>query len=196
MPISSEQRAERYAQISAQAASYTSLAPTERRDAALAYLFDVAELLSVEVGDDAIIAPMLDVIPLVADPLESPLFQDRRSGNLPPSESVLARASATIDILVTAGYLPDAAAQIVARQLVNARAGLPAEGGDARGWKRLALWRERLLSLKKPAGAWRTYCAFTASLDGIERPELLRRALDGRLWDIRRERAERRVPTP
>ncbi|MBL8565779.1 MAG: hypothetical protein JNM89_08690 [Hyphomicrobiaceae bacterium] len=190
MPISETQRAQRYAALIEQAIGYRSLPPAERRDAALAYLFDLAELISVEAGEDAIIAPLLDVIPFIADPTESPLFQDRRAGTTPPSESVLARASSTIDVLIAAGHLPDTAAQIVARQLVNARAGLPVEGGDARGWKRLAIWRDRLTSLKKPAGAWRTYSEFTKSLDKLDRAEVVRRALDGSLWDIRKQKSE------
>ncbi|MFN3867872.1 MAG: hypothetical protein ACK4MF_02265 [Hyphomicrobiaceae bacterium] len=183
-------RAARLNKLLALSAEYREATPTQRRGAVLAYLFEVAELLTVEAGDDQIIAPLLDVLPYIADPTESPLFQERRQVISAPSDSVLARAAATIDVLVTTGLLPDAAAQVVARQMVGARAGLPAEGGDARGWKRLALWRERLQALKKPAGAWRAYTEFTKSIESMDRPELLRRANDGSLWDIRRQRAE------
>lgn len=183
-------RAARLNRLMELAADYGAAPPEDRRAAVLAYLFEVAELLTVEAGDDQIIAPLLDVLPYIADPTQSPLFQDRRQEISAPSESVLARAAATIDVLVSTGLLPDAAAQVVARQMVGARAGLPAEGGDARGWKRLALWRERLQALKKPAGAWRTYVEFTRIIEAMERPEVLRRANDGSLWDIRKQRAE------
>lgn len=186
MPITTPANAgQRFLGLKEQAVHYKALPPTERRNAAIAYLFDLAEAITLEAGDDAIIAPLLDVIPFLADPAASPLFQDRRSLNSPPSTQVLARAAATIDVLLTAGQTNDAAAQIVARQLVNAGASLPAEGGDVRGWKRLGLWRERLVTLKKPADAWRAYSEATAEVAAMERREALRRAQDGSLWNYR-----------
>lgn len=183
-------RADRYAALSRLAANYPDLTPEERRGAAINYLFEVAELLTLEADGETIIAPLLDVIPFIADPEASPLFQERRSTFSAPSDAVLARACATIDVLMSAGHTAESAAQIVARQMVNARTSLPAEGGDARGWKRLLIWRERMLALKKPAAGWATYNDFVKSFEQIDRPALLRRAMDGRLWDIRRRVAE------
>ena len=179
-------RADRYDSLRRLAQGYGTLQPHERRDAALHYLFEIAELLTLEAGNDEIVAPLLDVIPFIADPAASPLFQDRRSVSSAPSAAVLARAAGTIDALTTMGHTAESAGQLVARQLVNGRAGLPAEGGDVRGWKRLLIWRERLLALKKPAAGWKVYCEFTKALEAMPRPELVRRAQDGTLWDIRR----------
>ncbi len=179
-------RADRYENLSKLAKDYRSLRPHERRDAALHYLFEIAELLTLEADADDIVAPLLDVIPFIADPAASPLFQDRRNLSSAPSEAVLARAAATIDVLMSMGHTSESAGQIVARQLVNARAGLPSEGGDVRGWKRLLIWRERLQALKKPAAGWKVYSEFTRSVEAMARPEVVRRAQDGTLWDIRR----------
>ena len=179
-------RADRYESLSKLARDYGTLQPLERRDAALHYLFEVAELLTLEAGNDEIVAPLLDVIPFIADPAASPLFQDRRNVSSAPSAAVLARAACTIDALMTMGHTAESAGQLVARQLVNARASLPAEGGDARGWKRLLIWRERLQALKKPAAGWKEYCEFTKTLEAMPRPELVRRAQAGTLWGIRR----------
>jgi hypothetical protein len=179
-------RADRYENLSKLAADYRSLLPHERREAALHYLFEVAELLTLEADGDDIIAPLLDVIPFIADPAASPLFQDRRSVASAPSAAVLARAAVTIDVLMSMGHTAEGAGQIVARQLVNARAGLPSEGGDVRGWKRLLLWRERLLSLKKPAATWKVYGEFSKAVETAPRADVVRRAQDGTLWDIRK----------
>lgn len=179
-------RADRYATLRRLAERYRTLQPHERRDAALDYMFEVAELLTLEADGDDIIAPLLDVIPFIADPAASPLFQDRRAVASAPSEAVLARAAATVDVLMSMGHTAEGAGQIVARQIVNARAGLPNEGGDVRGWRRLLIWRERLLALKKPAAGWQVYCEFGKTIEAMPRPEAVRRAQDGTLWDIRR----------
>ncbi|MCB1520542.1 MAG: hypothetical protein KDJ37_08195 [Hyphomicrobiaceae bacterium] len=181
---------DKLAQIAALASDYTSCLHDERREVALAYLFEVAELLTAQHGDDAIIAPLLDIIPYVSDPTTSPLFADRRSERSSPSEAVLARAAVAIDVWQSMGHTADGAAQAVARQLVNSRASLPTEGGDVRGWKRLLIWRDRLVSLKKPAHAWQDYVALTKEIEKMNRPEVVRRANDGSLWDIRKRAAE------
>ncbi|MGD9785968.1 MAG: hypothetical protein AB7E80_08615 [Hyphomicrobiaceae bacterium] len=179
---SAPQRRQRIADL---AAAYESAPLEERRAAALDYLFEVAELLSIEHGDEAIIAPLLDIIPYVADPSDSPLFDDRRNERSPPSVAVLTRAAVAIDVWQSMGHTADSAAQAVARQMVNARASLPSDGGDVRGWKRLLIWRDRLLQLKRPAEAWTDYVALTREIERMPRAQVVRRAQDGTLWDIR-----------
>jgi len=181
---------ERLARIEQLARKFVELPPVERRDVALAYLFEVAELLTIETGSEAIISPMLEIIPFVADPAERPLFSNRRTERSAPSNAVLARASAAIDVLVSMGRTTDVAAQTVARQMVNARASLPETGGDVRGWKRLSLWRERLINLKKPSDAWVIYEDTLVEFARMHRAEVVRRALDGSLWDVRARAAE------
>lgn len=182
--------AERLARIETLAADYVKLDPSARRDTAIAYLFEVAELLSMKVGGEAVIAPLLEIIPFVADPVRSPLFCDRRLQRSVPSDAVLARCAAAIDVLISMGRTTDIAAQTVARQMVHAHTSLPDYGGDVRGWKRLILWRERLISLKKPAEAWDVYQEMLHDIACMDRREVVRRALDGTLWDERARRAE------
>ncbi len=49
-----------------------------------------------------------------------------------------------IDLLVKAGYGEAVAAQLIIRKLLAAGVAPPRQGGDARGWKRLLLWRADL----------------------------------------------------
>src|SRR5262245_53845466 len=62
--------------------------------------------------------------------------RERRRGR-GPSETLLARVAAVIDLLVRAGYEEGEAAQIVMRRLISAGVPAPVKGGDSRGWKRL-----------------------------------------------------------
>jgi hypothetical protein len=71
--------------------------------------------------------------------------RERRRGR-GPSETLLARVSAVIDLLVRAGYEESEAAQIIMRRLIASGVPAPVKGGDARGWKRPLEWRADLLT--------------------------------------------------
>lgn len=118
--------------------------------------------------------------------------RDERSRGAEASEELLARASATIDVLVQSGRTPEHAAQIVTRQLLSAGIAMPESGGDARAWKRLFTWRETLLHHKRSGPAWDAYCAFRDELAEIPPDERLRRVAGDRLWDMRERDAASR----
>lgn len=167
------------------ARAYSAGLSTGRREIAVEYLFEVAELLQQASGQEAILAPLLDLIPIVADPDTQAAFDERRNGQAPPSEAMLVRVAVAIDVLTDHGYLDDQAAQIIARQLVRAGVSTPETGGDARGWRRIQLWRERLLHLKTASPAWPRYLEFKTQLASQPRPAQLASALDGTLWNRR-----------
>ena len=60
-----------------------------------------------------------------------------RRKQLPPSDLLLARGAAVIDLLIKAGADENEAAQTVMRRLMAAGVPPPKQGGDARGWRRL-----------------------------------------------------------
>jgi len=75
---------------------------------------------------------------------------------------------------------------MVMRRLMAAGVPAPAQGGDARGWRRLLEWRNNLLHGYGAEEAKLEYRAFTDELEAIPPTERIKRVLDERLWDRRR----------
>jgi hypothetical protein len=111
---------------------------------------------------------------------------DRRKGR-PPSDRLLARGAAVIDLLIKAGSEEGEAAQIVMRRLMTAGVPPPQQGGDARGWRRLLEWRAALVQGLGSHEAQEEYQEFGREIEAIPANERVRRVLDERLWDRRRK---------
>lgn len=106
-------------------------------------------------------------------------------GAMPPTDAMLARVAAVIDLLVKAGYDEEKGAQLIMRKLMAAGVA-PPPGGDARGWKRLLFWRADLsFGLASPE-AKEEYRDFTRELETIPPGERVRRVIEEQLWDRRR----------
>jgi hypothetical protein len=139
--------------------------------------------------------PQEDLQPLIA--LEASLRQlmsqtqgagvANRRKQRPPSEVLLARGAAVIDLLIKAGSDEGEAAQIVLRRFVAAGIPAPQQGGDARGWKRLLEWRAQLTHRLVSSEAQEEYRDFTRELDTIPANERMRYVLDEQLWNRRRK---------
>lgn len=110
---------------------------------------------------------------------------DARTGNAAPSDAILARACAVLDLLVKEGKTEDAAAQIVTRKLIMAGVNPPDTGGDSRGWMRLVLWRHRLREGAVIPGVTAEYERFRDAVAEIPTRDRLNRVLTERLWDRR-----------
>ena len=133
--------------------------------------------------------PLLDLeakLRQMSAPAHSETVSNRRKRR-PPSEVLLARVSALIDLLIKAGSGEAEAAQIMMRKLVAAGIPPPKQGGDARGWKRLLQWRTDLGHGLVAERAQQEYQAFTRKVATIPAAERVQRALDQRLWDRRRK---------
>ncbi len=104
----------------------------------------------------------------------------------PPSDRLLARGAAVIDLLIKAGSEEGEAAQIVMRRLLTA--GVPAleRGGDARGWKRLLECRTALMQKSASREAQLEYEEFAREIEAIPAGERVSRVLGDELWDRRR----------
>ena len=111
---------------------------------------------------------------------------NRRRGR-PPSDRVLARVSAVIDLLIKAGHDEAEAAQTVMRRLMAAGVPAPAKGGDARGWRRLLECRAGLAQGFGSPEAQAEYQDFKREIEAIPAPERVKRVLDEQLWDRRRK---------
>jgi hypothetical protein len=110
-----------------------------------------------------------------------------RRKRLPPSESLLARSAAVIDLLIKAGHDESEAAQMVMRRLVAVGVPPPEKGGDARGWRRLLEWRNEISQGFGSQEAQLEYQDFTREIDAIPANERVKRVLDDQLWDRRRK---------
>jgi hypothetical protein len=139
--------------------------------------------------------PQEDLQPLIA--LEGSLRQlmaqtqgaglANRRKQRSPSEVLLARGAAVIDLLIKAGSDEGEAAQIVMRRFVAAGIPAPQQGGDARGSKRLLEWRAQLTHGLVSSEAQEEYRDFTRELDTIPANERMRYVLDEQLWNRRRK---------
>ena len=124
--------------------------------------------------------PLLDLearLRQMLTPLHSETVSNRRKRR-PPSEALLARVSALIDLLIKAGSDEAEAAQIMMRRLVAAGIPPPKQGGDARGWKRLLEWRTDLGNGLVSEKAQQEYLDFTRKIEAIPAPERVQRALE------------------
>lgn len=134
--------------------------------------------------------PLLDLEAVVqrlkAQGAQSGGVANRRRGR-PPSDILLARASAIIDLLIKAGYDENQAAQTVMRLLMAAGVPAPVRGGDARGWKRLLESRADFLHGVGTPDALAEYQDFTREIEAIPAQERVKRVLDEQLWDRRRK---------
>lgn len=110
-----------------------------------------------------------------------------RRKHRPPSDLLLARGAAVIDLLIKAGNDESEAAQIVMRRLVAAGVPPPEKGGDARGWRRLLEWRAAILQGCGSSEALSEYKEFTREIEAIPANERVKRVLDEQLWDRRRK---------
>lgn len=105
----------------------------------------------------------------------------------PPSDLLLARGAAVIDLLIKAGADEGQAARTVMRRLMAAGVPPPKRGGDARGWRRLLERRTSLLQGLGSSEAQREYQDFTREINTIPANKRVRKVLDERLWDRRRK---------
>jgi hypothetical protein len=105
----------------------------------------------------------------------------------PPSDTLLARLAAVIDLLVKGGYDEAEAAQLITLGMLTVGVPLPQQGSDARGWKRLLAWRANLSHGVGSRAAKDEYRDFTRDIEAIPTNERLKRVLDEQLWDRRRK---------
>lgn len=118
---------------------------------------------------------------------EKPAVEAERRKRRPPSDALLARVSAVIDLLVKAGYDENEAAQAIMRRLVAVGVSPPVHGGDSRGWKRLLFWRSHLLHGSASSEARDEYGDFSQQIDQIPAAKRVETVLDENLWDRRRK---------
>jgi diguanylate cyclase (GGDEF)-like protein len=110
---------------------------------------------------------------------------ERRKGE-PPSDSLLARICAVIDLLVASGMSEEGAAQVMTRRMIAVGVSAPKKGHAPTGWKRLLAWKAELQDGLSAQGALDEYRDFAAQIDRIPPQERVERVLEDELWNRRR----------
>lgn len=155
---------------------------TKRKGYLAGYVTLLMEYLTEQGVSPAALAPLRTLRDVQ---LPAGRAQDSRRRSEMPSDAVLARVCAVIDLLIKAGYSDEQAAQRMMRQLLASGLAMPSYGGDARGWKRLLLWRAKLQAGLVPQGAEAEYHRLREEIDAIPAAERVDRVLRLRLWDRR-----------
>lgn len=151
------------------------------------YLDLVGHFLVDQGRGDALAFPLLDVIEQL-DSAGSNKVEERRKGGSECSDELLAKVSAVIDVLVSAGYSSDHACQLVTRQMIARNVQVPA-GGDARAWRNVQAFRHKLINGKHEGALWRVYSGFKSELPTIYGPKLAESAAREAVWDRRAKAA-------
>jgi hypothetical protein len=113
--------------------------------------------------------------------------QERRKGQR-PSDVLLARVCAVIDLLIESGMSEEGAAQAMARRMLAAGVSAPRHGRHATGWQRLVEWRSHLSEGFASEDVKWAYRAFAHEIDELPAHNKLQRVLDEQLWNRRRRR--------
>jgi Flp pilus assembly pilin Flp len=110
------------------------------------------------------------------------VFRAERRRRRPPSDPILARSCAVIDLLVRSGYSEAQAIQAVTTRMLTVDISPSlGEGADVAGWRGLKQWRANLLEGVASEAARAEYHLFARQLKGRFAPEVLEKGL----WDRR-----------
>jgi len=120
-------------------------------------------------------------------PVSSSKRRERRKGE-PPSDALLARVCAVIDLLVASGLSEEGAAQVMTRRMIAGRVSAPKKGQAPTGWKRLLAWKAELQDGLRPLDAMDEYRSFAAQIEKIPAQERVERVLEDELWNRRQSR--------
>jgi diguanylate cyclase (GGDEF)-like protein len=120
-------------------------------------------------------------------PVASSKRKERRKGE-PPSDALLARVCAIIDLLVASGLSEEGAAQVMMRRMIAGGASAPKTGNAPTPWKRLLAWKAELQDGLRPAAALDEYRGFATQIEKIPAQERVERVLEDELWNRRQSR--------
>lgn len=176
---------ETLSKIEAMASVLASAADAEKVALQRQYLELLGHFLVDQGRGEGIAFPLLDLIEkLDHGPETGPQHPERRQGTASISDDLLAKVSAVIDVLIAAGYSLDHACQIVTRQMITRGVHGPA-GGDARAWRNVQAWRQKLINSRREGAGWAVYAKFKDDLPRLYGPRLAEAAARDAIWDRR-----------
>lgn len=151
------------------------------------YLELVGHFLVDQGRGDGLAFPLLDIIEILdhdKDEASASKQMDRRHGVANASDELLAKVAAVVDVLIAAGYSLDHACQIVTRQMITRNVQAPA-GGDARAWRNMLAWRQKLINSKREGPVWSVYAKFKDDIVRLYGARLAEAAAREAIWDRR-----------
>lgn len=157
-------------------------APLQRQ-----YLELIGHFLVDQGRGEAVAFPLLDLIEILEDGKDDASAskqEERRHGVANVSDELLAKVSAVVDVLIAAGYSLDHACQIVTRQMITRNVQAPA-GGDARAWRNMQAWRQKLINSRREGPVWAVYVKFKEELPKLYGSRLAEAAAREAIWDRR-----------
>jgi hypothetical protein len=127
-------------------------------------------------------------------PRPSREVSERRIG-LPPSDGLLARVCAVIDLLIASGLGEEVAAQAMAQRMIAAGIPLPQDGGDENWWECILAFRTAFRDGVATDEALKEYRNVVAAINSIPPCERVECVLENELWNRRRIILPRRPET-
>ena len=110
-----------------------------------------------------------------------PQTRERRK-TFPPSDALLARVCAVIDLLIDSGLSEEVATQTMVQRMIEA--GVPASPENC--LRSIQDWREALSNGAATEDALREYKNVVAAIKSLPPDERVERVLGNELWDRRR----------
>jgi len=124
-------------------------------------------------------------------PRPFPEVRERRNA-LPPSDELLARVCAVIDLLIASGLSEKIAAQIMAKKMTAAGIPAPKSGEEGNWWQCILSWRVAFRNGAASVDALSEYQDVVAAIESIAPHERVECVLGSDLWDRRRVVLDRR----
>ena len=111
--------------------------------------------------------------------------RERRTG-LPPSEGLLARVCAVVDLLVASGLSDEHSIHIMAQRLMAAGIPAPRNGQAANWWHSIAAWKATVRNGVATDEALKEYQNLVAAIESIPTRDRIEYVLENEIWNRRR----------
>ena len=112
-------------------------------------------------------------------------YGERRK-TFPPSDALLARVCAVIDLLIASGLSEDVATQAMVQRMMEAGVRLPENEDAGSLWKRIKSLRVAFQNGAATDDTFREYQNVVAAIELLPPEERVERVLGNELWDRRR----------
>ena len=109
-----------------------------------------------------------------------------RRKTFPPSDALLARVCAVVDLLIASGLSEDVAVRAMVQRMMEAGVPLPKNEDAGSLWKRIKALRAAFQNGAASDDTVREYQNVVAAIESLPPDERVERVLGNELWDRRR----------
>jgi len=122
---------------------------------------------------------------LVCVATDAPRHPGERRRALPPSDALLARVCAVIDLLIASGLSAEVAAQAMVQRMIAAGVPVPESEDAGNWWKSLLTWKLAFRNGAATDDTLREYQKVLAAIESLSPQERVELVLGNELWDRR-----------